>query len=140
MMNKSRVFIILLIVSVVLVLFKNNIEMVYNKELITKDSCFINNSKINCSCIYDIIRDQKNHWSFSMASYVTENYVIRSKKTYVYFTLKKGFIILNYKHKYFGWVQVISEKEYLECKKNITQFEDEAEVAPFIFEYGDYKQ
>jgi hypothetical protein len=111
-----------------------NIENIANKSLIQKNEkiyLFQDNIKvlIDSDELRNIIDDKKNIWSFSIASYATDNLVVKAKSENLSlrFKIDSGYIILNYKHKYFGWIQLVSEREYIEFKNLINKYSEKGD-------------
>ncbi len=66
--------------------------------------------------IKSILNNKNNRWSISFATYAVSNYFSSSSKKLT-FGFLDGHIIINYNHTFFGWVQLVSRKKYLEVEK-----------------------
>lgn len=131
------VLILILIVFVVVWLIIKDLETIYDKNLISNNDMLyasfnLHQGKnkllikkiskgVDAKSIIKIINNKQNKWSATLVTYVSENGSIRNDKDtfFITFTLDSAYIILNYKHKYFGWIQLISEKEFSKFKNEI---------------------
>jgi len=120
------IVVVLMIISLVVFFLLKDVENIHQKGLIKKDEA-VYLYRFNTKLLFDgsnlksILNDEGNTWSFSIASYATDNFLVKTEsgECSLYFKIDSGYIVLNYKHKYLGWVQLVSEKEFTEFKNII---------------------
>ena len=76
---------------------------------------------IDAEILKDIINDENNKWSFTLASYVYDTY-ISSPSNNINFRFNGNYLVINYMSKRYGYIQLISNKQFENLKdKLLTQ-------------------
>jgi len=108
------------IIFFILFYIKYDIETIYDKNLIPSNmKCFapsyLENRKVDCNLIRGIINNKKNTWSLVFDS--NEEVLMSSDTITVSFKKNSSYIIIDYKHDTYGWVSIISDKEFKDFRK-----------------------
>ena len=92
-----------------------DITHIYKKNLITDDYLFLTlknkTVSIKSKIIKDIIEDKKNLWDFSVATYAFPIYITDAKNK-ISLRIGGDFMVINYKSKKYGYIQIISTKPF----------------------------
>jgi hypothetical protein len=138
MKNKAKILSIFLIpIYFVIIIFsilffiKNDIETIYNKNLIPlNNECFtttyLKNRKVDCKPIRSILNKKQNNWSLVFDS--NEEILMSADTITVSFKKDTAYIIVDYKHKVYGWISIISEKEFKNFREKSEIFDINKEL------------
>jgi len=113
------------IISCVISYIYYDVTRIYNKKLIKNSSLIliVHNQAvpIDASILKDIIDDRNNKWTFTIATYAYDTY-IKSQDNNINFRFTGDHLVVNYKSKKYGYIQLISQKPFiaLENKLKIT--------------------
>lgn len=104
-----------ILIVVILFYIKNDMEKIYNKNLLsTNTECYIDwrskKTKANCELIKNILNDKNNKWKI-VFDYHKEP-ILSTKILAVSFLKNSEYIMVDYKDNLYGWINVISDKEF----------------------------
>ena len=90
-----------------------DITHIYKKNLITDDYLFLTYKNktvpIKSKIIKNIIENKNNLWDFTIATYAYPIYITDSKNK-ISLRIGGDFMVINYKSKKYGYIQIISTK------------------------------
>jgi hypothetical protein len=117
----------ILIIVIIMVYIYYDVSHIYNKNLVKSNLVSITIKKktfyIDAMSIKKIINDKKYKWIPTIATYRYDIF-IESKSDNINFRFMeedKPYLIVNYLHKNFGYVQIISKTPIVELKKIINE-------------------
>ncbi len=95
---------------------------IYTKKLIKSDYLFLtHNNKtvsIDAKILKNIINNKNNTWSLTIVSYAYTN-MIASPDNNINFRFNGDYLIINYKSKKYGFIQLISNKKFNNLRKTL---------------------
>jgi len=123
MMRWITIFSFLLIVVAVYIFY--DITHIYDKDLITDDNMYLSyKSKvltIKSDIMKQIINNKENKWQLSFATY-SYPFDLTDKKDSINLKVGNNFIVINYKSKKYGYIQLISTKPFIGLEKSLKSY------------------
>jgi len=123
----KKIIVIIFILSAIMLYIKKDMETIHNKNLLQEHTeCYKNwrnkKVKINCKLIKSILNNKQNKWSLVFDYH--EDVILSTKSLTVSFLKNTEYIIVDY-YSIYGWVNIISKKEFKGLRDRIMLQENE---------------